>query len=609
MASSFTRKIIEVKISLRDGEFEEGKNTKTLTDLPIRVRVEKTGPPDFCKATVDIRGMKYEDMAKLSTLAFKPQAIARNIIAIYAGNEEDGTSLVFQGEIDAASADFNAAPDVSFSMEAKAGMYGMATAKGPTAVKGNQSCASLVEMQAKEMGYSFENQGVTAQLSNAIFNGSPVQQMRAAASQVGAELLIDDGVVKLIPAGGSGKTGNAVLLNKDSGLFGYPVITSDGLDLAALYNPDFELGGYVKVESIVPGAQGLWRIANLTHDLSAFDPQGGPWESQLSVAQVRQDANKELEDKSQVQANTLGTLTGGTFETLGTKLVAPALSFVFDTAQHEARFDEGYADARLLACDDDPLNETDCTIMCLPDISAAMSEKTNNPLTRQGWIYLHDMFLKWFNDPKNDKADDCIEPYWIDWNWAIKNERVFQKYRELVTKRILNENAKQQLARILLRNNDLATFTDMPASFNYTQVSWDKLQDRYHTGISVPAAPLYVLDGVGIALAGCSIRALADGYSVKKDDGSYEIFVTRLGVFIRDAFNFEAEEGFRSEMLGFWNCKKLDGPVPSISDYTFLANVNFRNFRKYRDKGSDFLVFSQVHIIELPREFRYDYKP
>lgn len=298
MASgSFTHKIIEVKITLREGEFANGANTKTLTQIPIHVRVEKTGPPDFCKAVVDIRGMKYEDMDKLSTLAFKPLAAAKNVLAIYAGNEEEGTSLVFQGEIDSASADFNAAPDVNFSIEAKAGMYGMTTAKGPTAVKGNQSCASFCEMQAKEMGYTFKNDGVTAHLSNAIFNGSPVQQARAAARQVGAELLLDDGVMKLMPSGGSGDTGNAVLLNKDSGLLGYPVITSDGIDITTLYNPKFELGGYVKVESIVPGAKGFWRIAKLTHELTAFDPQGGPWESQLSAADPSGGEKKDTSSK------------------------------------------------------------------------------------------------------------------------------------------------------------------------------------------------------------------------------------------------------------------------------------------------------------------------
>ncbi len=37
------------------------------------------------------------------------------------------------------------------------------------------------------------------------------------------------------------------------------------------------------MESIVPRASGTWRIIKLTHELSAFDPSGGPWESQMTT--------------------------------------------------------------------------------------------------------------------------------------------------------------------------------------------------------------------------------------------------------------------------------------------------------------------------------------
>lgn len=283
---SFTLKQLEVKITLRKGEFSEGGNTKTLTEIPIHVRVEKTGPPDFCKATVEIIGMKYEDMDKLTTLAFKPLARARNIVAIYAGNEKEGKSLVFQGEITSAIADFNSSPDVSFKLEAKTGFYGKITAQGPTAIKGYQPCAAFCEMLAKGMGYTFKNDGVTASLNNSIFNGSPVDQARTAARQVGAELLIEDDVVTLTPLGGNGDTGKAFLLKKDTGLLGYPTITQDGIDVKAIYNPAFKLNTYVKVESIVPGATGFWRIIKLSHDLQAYDSGGGPWQSNLHCMSI-----------------------------------------------------------------------------------------------------------------------------------------------------------------------------------------------------------------------------------------------------------------------------------------------------------------------------------
>lgn len=284
---SFTRKLLEVHVTLRAGQFEGG-TTKIIRQVPLKVRIEKTGPPDFCKAAIEARGLRYEDMEKMSTLAFRPLFSARNSVAVFAGDERDGLFLAFSGSITQASADFNAAPDVSFKIEAMSGYFGAITPQSPTAVKGAQPAADFIAMQAKTAGFTFQNDGVTTQLNNAVFNGSPVAQARAAAKQIGAELIIDDDVMILSPSGGAGKKagggrGNAVLLNKNTGMLGYPVLSNEGIQLKALYNPAFRLGGLVTVESIVPKASGTWRIIKLTHDLAAFEPSGGPWESRMTT--------------------------------------------------------------------------------------------------------------------------------------------------------------------------------------------------------------------------------------------------------------------------------------------------------------------------------------
>ena len=65
--------------------------------------------------------------------------------------------------------------------------------------------------------------------------------------------------------------------------FGYPVISSEGVDVRCLYNERLELGGLIQVESIVPRASGIWRIIKLSHELEAFNPGGGPWESKMTA--------------------------------------------------------------------------------------------------------------------------------------------------------------------------------------------------------------------------------------------------------------------------------------------------------------------------------------
>ena len=283
MSKSFTRKILEVRVTLRAGSFGDGKgNTKIITGVPLKVKIEKNGPPDKNKASVEAMGLRYEDMEQLSTLAFKPLKTAKNVMEIYAGDEKDGLSLAFQGEVTSAAADFNTAPDIWFKLEALAGYFGATTAQGPSAVRGNQPVADFIARQAQVMGYTFRNNGVSAQLNNSVFNGSPLEQAHAAAREVGAELLLDDGVLTLSPAGGA--TGaQAVKLTKETGMLGYPTLTSEGVEVKAISDPAFKIGGFVAIESVVPKASGTWRIIKLAHELHAFVPNGGPWESKMTT--------------------------------------------------------------------------------------------------------------------------------------------------------------------------------------------------------------------------------------------------------------------------------------------------------------------------------------
>ena len=281
--ASFIPRLLEVHVTLRAREFREGSNTKIMTGIPIKARIEKTGPPDFNKASVSLRGLRLGDMDKMSTLAFRPMFRTRDFVTIYAGDERDGMHVAFSGEITNASADFNSAPDVSFKIEAMTGYFGNITPAAPTAVQGAQPVADFIAMQARTMGYEFRNEGVTARISNAVFNGSPMAQARSAARQVGVEIVLDDNTLTICPRGGEGDQGNAVLLNKSTGLLGYPVLSSEGVEVKSLYNPAFRLGKLIQLESIVPRASGTWRIIKLAHELEAFNPSGGPWQSTMTT--------------------------------------------------------------------------------------------------------------------------------------------------------------------------------------------------------------------------------------------------------------------------------------------------------------------------------------
>ena len=279
---AYSVKRIEVRITLGEGSFGGKGTEKVINGLPVAVRISKPGGADKAKCSVAVGGMSYADMEQLTTLAFRPLQTAKNLIAVYAGDDANGLSQVFAGEVTTASADFNRSPDVLFTLEAMAGYYPALIAAGPQSVVGSMPAATFIAQQAQAAGYAFDNQGVTAQIQNCIFNGSPVQKARACASQIGATLLIDDGTFVLMPAGQARK-GNTILLTPQTGMLGYPAFSSEGIDVAAIFDPAFQLGGLIQVESVVPKASGIWRITKLEHSLSANMPGDGQWESRISA--------------------------------------------------------------------------------------------------------------------------------------------------------------------------------------------------------------------------------------------------------------------------------------------------------------------------------------
>ena len=282
MSSSFSNKAIRLTITLGKGIFSKGGNTKTIEGLACDVTVRKAGLPDKNEAKVKVWGLSYENMAQLTMLAFDPLESQHNLISIEAGEKGGSFSLVFQGEIVSAFANFNAAPDVCMEFEADSGFYPQQISLPVAAVKGEAKAERLFENFAAQAGYIFKNEGVTGSVRNACFPGSPYDKLRQLARCMGCDLIIDDGAVVAMPAGQARK-GRSVPLSKDTGLIGYPTFTREGISCRCLFNPCLEFGGLIDVQSVVPRASGTWRITGLSHAI-ASDTPGGSWESRIEAA-------------------------------------------------------------------------------------------------------------------------------------------------------------------------------------------------------------------------------------------------------------------------------------------------------------------------------------
>lgn len=256
------------------------------------------------------------------------------------------------------------------------------------------------------------------------------------------------------------------------------------------------------------------------------------------------------------------------------------------------------------------------TIITLPEIARHIS-KAKVPLAedKQGWYYLALMFEKWLcNDGfdfeqhrhkvvENGKEryeldDDCYDdPFFIKWDWLSKYDAVKEKTDELI-KNATNEAGKKELARMLAKQ-----LKDDP---NLIEFNFISNSNNRHVGSNnfVPVGSkgstsnLYPT-GLFAAMGSFNLKSLTAGTIDKIDDKRYKVTVNQLAVYAEDSFQFEGDEP-----LGFWSVYLLDFLAFSLDffNYEKLNNSDFRDFRKTYNKGKDFVVLSDNHII-------HDYEP
>jgi hypothetical protein len=92
MATTFSAKTIRVTVTLGQGVFSEGGNTRIIEGLATQAVIEKPGLPDKNSARVSIQGLNYAAIAEMTMLAFRPQESLKNRIRIEAG--EQGRALI-----------------------------------------------------------------------------------------------------------------------------------------------------------------------------------------------------------------------------------------------------------------------------------------------------------------------------------------------------------------------------------------------------------------------------------------------------------------------------------------------------------------------------------
>lgn len=285
MSSSFVKRLLRASLVLPQGTFP-GTDSNTLVLENYRMEAVLSGAGNFTnQCGLRIFGMRQVDM-NAATVLFgqdgNPININARAILILEANDSGNWLQVFEGQFTEAQPDYRSLPDVALTINAVTGMGQQILSAAPSSFSGGTDVAGLCQQLASQMGYAFENNGVTGQLNTPYLSGTLMDQFREVCAAAKVDYYFDSKSTLVIAPSNQPRQGkNAVVLSATSGLVGYVSLTRFGIELDCLWNAAIELGSPVQIEnSDVPGTNGLWFPYKFEHTLESVKPQGR-WFSHL----------------------------------------------------------------------------------------------------------------------------------------------------------------------------------------------------------------------------------------------------------------------------------------------------------------------------------------
>ena len=298
MPISFARRRIDLTFTLPDGQSlgTGGNNSVKFSGLRVSAEVTVAGVASGAFAKIRVEGLTQSLMAQLSQAKSDTTAASVNNVLIEAGDDTSGMSVVFQGGIYEAFADYAGAPAVAFVANAFSTLLPNAIPIAPTSYKGGASVSTIMAAIAGKAGLGFQDGGVTAVLQNPYFPGTAGEQIDRCARAANASWLINNLTLYIWPQGGSMKTTEIPLISAQSGLIGYPSYSKYGVGFRIIFNPQLQYWERVQVQSnFLPGgsndkqspapATATYYIYSIVHSLQSETPDGA-WFSDVNAASL-----------------------------------------------------------------------------------------------------------------------------------------------------------------------------------------------------------------------------------------------------------------------------------------------------------------------------------
>lgn len=253
--------------------------------LRIHARILKAGGFNLGQAQLTLYGLSQSHINDLSTFGTRYRLNYNYDVTVEAGDEENGTSVVFQGAIRQAWANLQQPPQVPFQILAISGAKASTMRADPSSYQGSSDVPTMLQKLAGTAGLQFENNGVTTKLDNPYFWGSPWEQIKQIIDAARIDGFIDDNTLSIWPPNGNRAGGN-LKVDKWNGMRMSPSFTEYGIQTVVEFTRSIKYGTIMDVTSeILPPASGSWRIIRIDYDLQSNTPNGN-WYAILDGSKI-----------------------------------------------------------------------------------------------------------------------------------------------------------------------------------------------------------------------------------------------------------------------------------------------------------------------------------
>lgn len=246
-------------------EFKTPAGDKQLDGIEVKFSVEKLMSAVMNKADIEICNLAQEDIEYLTTYTSQFIAIGqRKRVRIWAGYEEDGVSLIFDGDIVEGMPE--SPPDRWIRCKALSGYYSNKEVVSKT-LNGDLPVRDVCEQASGILGLPlvFESD-ITKKISDFSFTGDKTKILKDLNELGGITAYEDDGTLFVVNKDKPRTSIDVRYISETSGLIGIPKPDPLGVECTIFLDNSLKIGQRIYLESkIFPSASGEYFIYQLKH--------------------------------------------------------------------------------------------------------------------------------------------------------------------------------------------------------------------------------------------------------------------------------------------------------------------------------------------------------